>query len=237
MTTMVPGRLDGVQILACMTPAERETVAKRCAWRRYAPGETIISRGDESSDVLLFVAGRARVIDLTPSGREVVYAEIEAGSHVGELAAIDGGERTADVVALEDSTVAALPAETLHELILRFPPIGLALLKDLVRVVRLADLRITELSTMGAVHRICRELLRRSAHCAAVGGPAVDPIPTQETLAGLTGTTRETVGRVQVQLTHAKLVRRRGRTLALLDIPRLRVLAGLGDHDEESFAL
>jgi CRP-like cAMP-binding protein len=237
MATTGADPLARVQSLGCLSPAEREAIAKRCAWRRYAVGETIISRGDDSTDILWIVSGRARAIDLTPSGREVVYAEIQAGSHVGELAAIDGGTRSADVVALDEALIASLPAEALHELILRHPAVAIELLKHLARVVRLADLRITELSTMGAVHRICRELLRRAAPCPAVGGPAVDPVPTQEALAGLTGTTRETVGRVLAQLAHAKLVRRRGRTLALLDLGRLQGLAGLGDEGADTFAL
>ena len=50
--------------------------------------------------MLFIVAGRLRVVNYAASGREVAYAVIEAGSQVGELAAIDGEPRSASVEAL-----------------------------------------------------------------------------------------------------------------------------------------
>lgn len=143
------------------------------------------------------------------------------------VAAIDGGPRSADVVAVTDCLVAALPVTEFRALLLRHAAISLDLLEDVARMVRMADLRITELSTMGAVERICRELLRRAVPHREEAELAVHDLPTQETLAGLTGTTRETVGKVMMQLAHAGLVRRRRRTLLLVDLDRLRQLAGL----------
>jgi CRP/FNR family transcriptional regulator, cyclic AMP receptor protein len=222
--------LRAMPLLAALTHEARVHLARRCAWRRVAPGETIIGRDDTSRAMVWIVEGRARVVDYTSSGREVVYAEFGPGDHVGELAALDGGPRSADVIAIAPCLVASLPSDDLHALVAREPTVAVGLLKDLTRIVRLGDLRITELSTMGAVHRICRELLRRGAPDGDGKVGVIEPLPTQEALAGLTGTTRETVARVLAQLAHAGLVRRQGRTMHLLDIQRLQKLGGLGDE-------
>lgn len=220
-------RLCRVHLLRTLPPQECAVLATRCAWRRYPAETTIIARDSAERDFLFIVEGWARAFDVTESGREVVYADIGSGGHVGELAAIDGGPRSANVVAITDCLVAALPEAEFRVLLLRHAAISLDLLQDVARMVRMADLRITELSTMGAVERICRELLRRAVPFAGEAELAVHDLPTQETLAGLTGTTRETVGKVMMQLAHAGLVRRRQRTLLLVDLDRLRAFAGI----------
>lgn len=233
-------RLCRVRLLRALPATECADLAARCGWRHYRAGQTIITGGSGERDFLFIVEGRAQVIDVTERGREVVYAEIAAGGHVGELAAIDGGLRSASVVAVTACLIAALPVAEFRALLLRHAQISLDLLEDVVRMVRVADLRITELSTMGAVERICRELLRRSEPHGGDAPFAVRALPTQETLAALTGTTRETVGKIMMQLTHAGLVRRRQRSLLLIDLERLRGFAAndripSGNHGEHAF--
>lgn len=223
-----PDPLAGIALLQCLDPATRRALARRCAWRRHPRGALVIARGEPAGEVLFLVEGRLSVIDPGMSGREVAYGEIGPGGHAGELAAIDGGPRSADVVAAEDCRVAALPAETFRALLLDQPRLALALLEDVAAMVRDADRRITELSTMSTMARLCRELLRQAGPGEAGGPSAVQRMPTQEVLARTTGTTRETVGRLLAQLAHDGLVRREGRTLLLLERRRLTGLAGLG---------
>lgn len=224
-------RLCRVRLLRALPATECAALAARCGWRHYRAGQTIIARDSGERDFLFVVEGRAQVIDVTDRGREVVYAEIAAGGHVGELAAIDGGPRSANVVAVTDCLIAALPVAGFRALLLRHAQISLDLLEDVVRMVRVADLRITELSTMGAVERICRELLRRAEPHQGDAPLAVRDLPTQETLAALTGTTRETVGKIIMQLAHAGLVRRRQRSRLLIDLERVRGFAGIEARD------
>lgn len=216
-------RLDSITLLRGLTGEDCRAIASQCAWRRCAAGTLVIARDSASRDVLFIVDGRVRVVDTTGRGREVVYAEIAAGGQVGELAAIDGGPRSADVVAVTDCLVAALPAGSFRTLLARHPEVALRALERFARIVRLADRRITELSTLPALERICRELLRLARQ--QNGALVVDELPTQELIASITGTTRETVGKVMAQLAHSGLVRRRHQALHLLDIESIKTLA------------
>ncbi|MDF1586209.1 Crp/Fnr family transcriptional regulator [Marinimicrococcus flavescens] len=220
--------LAGIALLAGLGAKARRALARRCSWRRHSRGALVIARGEPGGEVLFLVEGRLQVIDPGMTGREVAYGEIGPGGHAGELAAIDGGPRSADVVTATDCRVAALPAAAFRALLLDEPRLAMALLEHVAGMVRDADRRISELSTMSAMARLCRELLRQAAPGAGGGPPAIQPLPTQEALARTTGTTRETVGRILAQLAHDGLVRREGRTLLLLDAPRLARLAGLG---------
>lgn len=240
VTTRLPGRFDvapldeadplaAVDILAGLEAGERQQLLARCRLRTFPAGAAVIDEESEGREVVFILEGRVRVVDRTASGRVVTFDEIEAGGHVGELAAIDGGPRTALVEAASECRVALLHPDRFIDLLLLHPPVGLALLQRLVRIIRDADRRISELSTIGAAGRLCRELLRRSQPGGDAAGSTriVDPLPTQEQLASLTGATRETVARLLGQLQQAGLVRRRGQCLVVIDVARTTELAGL----------
>ena len=138
----------------------------------------MLSHDSDCREVLFIAAGRVRVLNFAASGREVAYATIEAGSQVGELAALDGEPRSASVEALDDCLIAALPSGPFHELLLAHGELAVTLLKNLARIIRRTDERIAELSVLGAMQRVYRELLRLaqaqpdgSAHRLAAADP------------------------------------------------------------------
>lgn len=213
---MIQGELDGIRLLAPLTAEQRAAVAARCAWRRFRAGEVVLSRESDERHVLFLASGRLRIVNYAASGREIAYAMVEAGAHVGELAALDGGPRSASVEAIDPCVIAFLPSGPFHELLLGHPQIAVTMLKNLARIIRQTDERITELSVLSAMQRIYREL-QRSARTLADGTVAISPLPTQEQLAAVVGTTRETVARAIGQLVRDGTVRRRGRELLILE--------------------
>lgn len=202
------------------------TLEQSLSIRHHPAGAWIVEAGAPDDEVYFILEGRVRVVTVSDRGREVILAEVGAGGHVGELAALDGGPRSASVVAVSDCTVASLAGATFRDLLERHPKLSLRLLAQFAQLVRDADLRIMELLTTGTVARLCR-LLLREARPDRHGELVVADLPTQEVLAAETGTTRETVGKVMVELSRAGLARRVGRTLVLEQPDRLRQLARL----------
>lgn len=215
--------LREIGLLRGLAEADRRALEQRCRWRRFRAGQQIVDRDSEDRDVFFVVEGRVRVVDYSPAGREVIYAVIGPGGHFGELAAIDGRGRSASVVAVEDCVLASITPSDFDSLLRRHPDVALALIRGLVEVIRTSDERITDLSTLGAMPRICRELLR-----LATPGPGgawtVAPLPTQSSIAARTGTTRETVARTLAQLAAEGLIERRGRDLCIPDRARVEAL-------------
>ncbi len=211
---MNQGNLDGIRLLTPLSPAHRSALAARCAWRRFKPGEVVLSREADDRDVLFLVSGRVRVVNYAASGREIAYAMVEPGAHVGELAALDGGPRSASVEAIDACLIAFLPSGPFHELLLAHPQLAVGMLKNLARIIRQTDERITELSVLSAMQRIYREI-HRLARPLPGGGVGISPLPTQEQLAAVVGTTRETVARALGQLARDGIVLRRGRELLI----------------------
>ncbi|MBT5435851.1 MAG: cyclic nucleotide-binding domain-containing protein [Rhodospirillaceae bacterium] len=79
-------------------------------WMSFTVGEHICTKGDENTDFIFLVDGSARVLTQTTLGQEIAFADVEAGGHFGELSLLDGGPRSATVVAVADSVVATVPA-------------------------------------------------------------------------------------------------------------------------------
>jgi len=205
---------------------DRKRVEARCRWRKYQPHDVLIDVGADTHEVHFVVSGRVRVMNHAASGREVSFEDIEAGSIVGELAAIDGGERSASVVAVEPTVTAALDARSFLTMLSDHPDLGLAMLRHLTRMVRHASGRIMELSTLGAHNRVHAELLRLARKAAGDDATTarIYPIPVHGDLAARVATTRETVARVVSDLTKKDLLKRDGNALVVPDIPALEAM-------------
>ena len=116
--------LKRIKLLEGVPDSALEALARQCRWRRYVADERIISREAPDSDVYLIVGGRVRVTAFSAGGRQVTYADMSAGQRFGDFAAIDGCSRSADVVALEDSLLAALTPEMFLRLLREHPVVN-----------------------------------------------------------------------------------------------------------------
>ena len=227
MENVVERSLAGIELFSELEPEALKRLSEACRWRRYRRGERILEEGTASREVMFVVEGAVSILGPRDSGREVAYAVLEQGSHIGELAALDGEPRSASVVARGDSLIAILPAERFLRLLQDDGRVALKLLRNLSSRIRSGDLRILELSTLAATQRVYAELLRRAVPDAAVPGLwIVRPLPPMREIASHTSTTRETVARALSALYPAGLLRRKGRNLYLMDRAALEKLVG-----------
>lgn len=215
--------LDGVPLLKELAQKERDDLVRQCRFRRYAEGEHIIDGQSGGRDVFFVVAGLVRVVNYSPSGREVAFDDIPSGNFFGELAALDGGPRSAFVQAQSPgATAAAMPYEVFIDLLMRHPKIALEIMRRLARVIRFSTERIMDLSTVGANNRVHAELLRLAQAAGRNGNSStISPIPHHADIASRVSTTRETVARVFSELTKAGLLERNKSALVVPDVDRL----------------
>ena len=229
--------LAGIELLSELSSENLATLEKRVRFRRYEAKELIFDLESGGTEVYFIVKGKVQVVNYSPSGREVSFAEMPAGGYIGELSAIDGRPRSATIVAVEDTTLASVSADTFMTLLLENQPIALDVLQRLSAMVRDADERIMGLATLSAINRVHGELLRMSAPDVVdrAGDDSDDntalisPIPTHSEIAARASTTRETVSRAMSQLARVCILERTETTVKILDLERLR---GLIEADE-----
>jgi CRP-like cAMP-binding protein len=217
--------LNGNKMLALLDRAAVARLEGSCAWKVVHAGEPIVSRDSDSRDVFFVVKGRCRIVNFSPSGREVAYAVAGPGEYFGEMAAIDGLPRSATVVALEDCVLGVISPQVFRELIEQHPKVGFVVMEKLVRIVRTSDDRIMDLATLSAYQRVYSELLKLvKPDPVRQGSWLIYPLPTQAQIASQASTTRETVARVLSHLAGDGVAERKSKTLYIRQIDRLRQL-------------
>jgi len=210
--------LDNIDLFAGLNPEQRQQIVVKCSWKNYAPNKQILEKSSTSRDVFFVVSGSVNIVNFGASGREVAYATVDAGHYFGELSAIDGRPRSANVIANKECLLASLSPENFSELLKEYPEVSIQVLQRLARIIRINDERILDLSTLGAVQRVCQEILRMAAPDPVTPNSwLIYPMPTQSAIASRVSTTRETVARVLGQLSNDGLVLKKGKNLYLKD--------------------
>src|SRR5215475_13821085 len=174
-----PETLAGIEIFRGIAPDVVASLSRRCRWRRYCAGQTILQYQDEGRDVFFILQGRVCAIYYSASGREVRFSDIPAGELFGEFAAIDGEPRAADVVSVTDTLIASMSAELFWEILRRHESVCAAILRRLTGIARANQRRVVEFSTLPVRSRLHAELIRMARGSAPDGGSAViSPAPT-----------------------------------------------------------
>ena len=217
--------LAGVDLLSELSSDSLDEVEKRVRFRRYNAKELIFDLESGGTEVYFIVEGKVQVVNYSPSGREVSFAQVSAGGYIGELSAIDGRPRSATIVAVEDTTLASISADAFRVLLLDYPHVALDVLQRLSAMVRAGDERIMDLTTLSAINRVHSEILRMSAANEDENNTAlITPIPTHSDIAARASTTRETVSRVMSHLARVFILERADKALKILDVERLSSL-------------
>jgi predicted acylesterase/phospholipase RssA/CRP-like cAMP-binding protein len=110
-------------------------VGDRAEWLTVPGGTRLFAAGDPGDALYLVVSGRFRVVQSTDGGDEFI-AEIGRGEIVGEMGALTGEPRSADVLAARDSEVIHIPQDLLMEVAATAPEVLLRINRDLVTRLR-----------------------------------------------------------------------------------------------------
>jgi CRP-like cAMP-binding protein len=194
-----------------------ERFDRLCRWRRFDEGELVVDFEDESSDVYFIIAGEVRILIRTISGKEIILGESRAGQFFGEMTAIDGAKRSANVTALTNSELCIMPAGVFRDALFSSQTVCERILRLLTGRIRELNARLTEHSIFDLKHRLYAELLRMAHPRAGKPGErAVTPPPFHHVLAARIGCRREQVTRELSAMTHDGLIEKTRGALILV---------------------
>jgi CRP-like cAMP-binding protein len=211
---------------------EFERFDRRCHWRRFEENEVIVDYEDDSTDVYFIMSGDVRILVRTAAGKEVILAEMRTGQYFGELAAIDGTKRSANVSALTRCEMCIVPASVFNEILDASAASARRLMLLLVSRIRELNARLMEHSVLDLRHRLYAELLRLSSNRAGHAGERiVSPPPYHHVLANRIGCRREQVTRELSSLSGESLIEktRGGIVLRRPDILQERINNALNE--------
>ena len=165
--------------------------------RNFSAGETIFLMGASGDSMMAVLDGNVRISVPSPEGKEIVLAIIQPGEVFGEIAVLDGKERTAEATAMTDCTLAILERRDVMGF-LETNPTGWPRLVDLLCArLRHSDRQIAEMAFLQLPVRLAKALLRMADMAAGLAGARAGARIrlTQRELGNIVGMTRESVNK------------------------------------------
>jgi CRP-like cAMP-binding protein len=155
-------------------------------------------QGDPATHVYVLLAGRVKLLQVTPAGQQVIMRVLTPGEAFAPIALLKpraGYPVTAQAV--EDSTALAWEAPTLRALAEKDAAISLNAAQVISGYMTEVQDRYRELATEKVERRIARTLLRLAAQSGrkVAEGVLIDIPLTRQDIAQMTGTTLFTVSR------------------------------------------
>jgi CRP-like cAMP-binding protein len=190
--------LSDVPLFEELSDAELSILAQRVRQRRYKEDDTIFHKHDPGIALYVIVSGKVKIHNEAPDGSDCIIAILDAGEFIGELAVIDGQERSADATTLAPTELLMLTRDDLHDILQRYPRIGLCLLATLAGRLRRTTEDYLASATLDINGRLAMQLLRLADQHGVVTatGVRIDLKLTQTDLGSLVGASRESVNKV-----------------------------------------
>jgi CRP-like cAMP-binding protein len=152
--------LTAPSLLAGCSSEELADIAARGSVRSFKPGAAIILQGDPGDTLWIMLKGLARVSMVAANGREIVLDYAERGAVLGEIAFLDGGERTANVEAIETVEALGLTRSAFAEIVGKHQGLAMRLLQAMARRLRQNNTVIEADRAYTSGPRLARFLLR-----------------------------------------------------------------------------
>src|SRR5690349_23841022 len=109
--------LARVSLFAELSPEELEQIGSVAIPRAFPKGVRVFHEGDDSDACYIVRAGDLRVTREHSDGRAIALATLSAGDFFGELAMLDGGNRSASVETVSEVELLAVPAADMRRVI------------------------------------------------------------------------------------------------------------------------
>lgn len=168
-----------------------DDLAARAVRIGFKRGKELLAQGESGDKLLILTEGSARVTLTTANGREIILAYADPGAVLGEIALLDGGERTASVFATSDGSALQLGRNALKDFAASHPDFAWRMMQQLARRLRTADQTIESDRAYASGPRLARYLRR----LIRVGAEATRLELSQTELGNFAGMSREHINR------------------------------------------
>jgi len=227
MDPRIEAALRATVLYRALSGDDRARLAGVSALRSYDKGEALFSEGDPSDFLYTIVTGRAKVVKMLASGKEVILEIFGPGDPVGAVVAYQGRPYPATAVALEPTSCLLVRCASFFALLERHPTLVRSFILGLTqRIVELTS-RIPEVAGGRVETRLAHLFLKLAdkTGVARARGTFIPMALSRQDLADLTGTTIETCIRVMSRWGKQSVVRTEKEGFVVLDRAALETLA------------
>lgn len=192
----------------------------------YDNRQSVFLKGDEATGMFAVESGRVRIVSNSSEGKEVILREIGPGGIFGEIAVLDGGERTADAVAVGATGLLYVSRGDFLAFLENNPKLCTGLLKVVCQRLRSTSEQLEDFSFLDLQTRLAKRLLQLAGEHGETRpeGTRIGLSLSQQTLAAMMGTSREAVNKQLRQWEDAGLVALGRNSISVVDREALEQL-------------
>jgi CRP/FNR family transcriptional regulator, cyclic AMP receptor protein len=218
--------LRGTLLFSGLSDEDADAILVSAHRIRYPARAVIFAKGAPGQSMMAILQGRVRISVPSSEGREAVFKIMGDGEIFGEIALLDGRERTADAVAITACELLVVERRAFLPVLRRRPELCIRLLELLCERLRRTDQQVEDLLIRHFENRLARTLLRLGQeHGLREGGAVrINFSLSQTELANLAGGTRESVNRHLHSLERLGVIALKGNTIVIRDAEALEQL-------------
>jgi len=216
--------LRQVPLLQFMTDGDLEQLSSSLRVQRLRKKHALFRKGDEGTALYIIRKGKVKIVLPSKVGEEVILTIFTEGDFLGEMSLLDEKPRSADAVAMEESEVYVLNRTDFLSFLQENQNAIKCILSCLSERLRKTDDLLEDASFLSVSARLAKKLLELGREFGVKENNVVriGLRLTQQDMADLIGTTRESVNKELRVLREKGLLSMESGYLRLLDVERLR---------------
>jgi CRP/FNR family transcriptional regulator, cyclic AMP receptor protein len=218
--------LRKIPFLSKLSSKNLKQVYKIAKVGEFEKGQPIFTKSEAANHMFIVISGRVKIFTLSAGKKRKTFAYLVPGDFFGEMALLEGKNRSASAQAVDRSKILILGKEDFRKLLIADPNLTFYLLRTFSERLRSANEEIESLLFRNILGRVSKTLcdLARTTGKGSEGGTVLPDPYTHQELADMVGTTREPLTRALSTLRRAQLIDVRGGRYFIKDNARLSAL-------------
>lgn len=227
------GLLSEVALFSGLSSEDIEAIGHATTMTHCTRGQQILAPDHPPDRIHIIKKGRVRVFRITPDGKQLTLDIYEKGTILGDMELL-GQERLPETYAeaTEDAVICTITPDGLRRLIERYPIIGVNIIGHLTRRLDAAERELEAMAYQRVDQRLARKLLDLGQRFGikTERGTVIQARLTQQELAEMVGTTRETLAHTLGDFRRHELIDTHRHQVIIRDAERL---AGIAEGEED----
>jgi CRP-like cAMP-binding protein len=190
---------DSSQLFSRLDTGDLQSLFALASHRQVKVRKAVCLKGEPGHEIFIILTGKLKVRSTSGDGREAILGLIEAGEIFGEMAILDGRERSADVIAVQDSHLLVIHRRDFLPFLEARPKACMGIMMALSQRLRKMDALVEDTRFLDLKARLAKtlhQLAQEHGRTVAGGGIRIDFKISQEELGCLVGATRENVNKL-----------------------------------------
>jgi CRP-like cAMP-binding protein len=205
---------------------EIDTLLHYARVERYPAGYEIYAKGDPGQSMMAVLRGTLKMTSVSPEGKEVVFNIMNPGDIFSEIAFLDGGERSADAVAMTSCELLVLNRRDFMPILEKRADICMILLRILCQKLRQTSEQVEDVMFRHLESRVAKAVLQlaESVRLHGLQSTCIELHLSQKELGSMAGGSRESVNKILQNWHRQGLIDLGKASVLIRDIEALRRL-------------